>query len=159
MSNPELKADTGIVVASLSEEAVKVEVFPISKNILTPDEAKEIGLKFIKPKSSKKIAVWCGGISIRFKDYHIVTNSREIESCIEKTKKLDTQAQKGIWLSITRNLHRYTDEELNHHYEETDKQWFDWCNDAVIWYAYNVVLFKKGIPASEVTAEMEESIH
>ena len=161
MSMPELKPDAGIVVASRRESdgAVKIESFPVGKNVLTPEEAVEQGLPIIKPTSTKKIGVWCGGISTRFKDYIVITSAKEITQSIKNGEKLDEQERKRIWVSILRELNRYTDEELNAHYEATDQEWRDWCNDAVLFYAYNAIIFKKGIPSVELSTEQKKTAH
>jgi hypothetical protein len=153
MTTPEMKPDAGILVASVRESdgAVKIESFPISENVLTPQEAVEQGLHIIKPTSTKKIGVWCGGIAERFKEYSIISSAKEITGMIKNAEKLEEKERKHIWVSILRELHKHTDEQLNAHYEAQSQEWRDWCNDAVLFYAYNAVIFKKGIPSMELT--------
>jgi hypothetical protein len=153
MNATEMKPDAGVVIASVCESdgAVKIESFPLGKNVLTPDEAREQGLPIIKPNSKKKIGIWCGGIGTRFNEYSIISTAKEITGMIKNAEKQNEAERKHIWVSILRELNRYTDEELNAHYEATDQAWRDWCNDAVLFYAYNAVIFKKGIPSMELT--------
>jgi hypothetical protein len=152
------KPDSGIVIASLNESngAVGIETFLIGDdNILTPQEAKDKGLKCIKNSSTKEFGILCRGIGERFKDYIIISTPKEVTDLIEQAEEKDEQESRRIWLGIIRELNRYTDEELNAHYEAKDKEWRDWCTDAVLFYAYNAVIFGKGVPAVEITKEQK----
>ena len=81
-STIEMKPDSGILAVSRRESdgAVKIESFPVGNpNVLTPAEAVEQGLPIIKPNSTKKIGIWCGGIGSRFKDYSISLPQRRLQ--------------------------------------------------------------------------------
>jgi len=127
--------------------------------LLTPEEAVEQGLPIIKPTSTKKIGIWCGGISTRFKEYIIMTTAKQVHQAVKTSKKLDEQQRKRIWVNILRELTKYTDEELHAHYEATDQEWRNWCDDAILFYAYNSIIFNKGIPSVELSAEQKTSAH
>jgi hypothetical protein len=149
-----MNPDARIAVASVRESdgAVKIESFSTGNpNILSVCEAQAQGLPIIKPTSSKQIGVWCGGIGTRFKEYIILSTAKEITAQIKSAEKLGEQDRKRIYICVLRNLNKYTDEELNAHYEATDQVWRDWCNDAILFYAYNAVIFKKGIPSMELS--------
>jgi hypothetical protein len=150
----ELKPDNSILVVSGNDtrREVKVESFPIGTNLLTPQEAREQGLSLPK-KSKKEVAVWCGGIASCFNEYRIMTSTEVIEKTIKNAEKSCEAERKRIWVSITRQLHKHTAEQLNAHYERNSQEWRDWCDDCVLWYAYNAILFKKGIPVMEMSAE------
>ena len=151
MTDYEMKPDTGLLVASVRESdgAVKLESYPVSNN-LTPQEAHAQGLKFVNPTSTEKIALWGGGIAHRFKGYAIVTTVKEIDDVIHIIEKKDKIESKRIWVAILRNLHKYTDEELNSNWEASNQAWSNWCDDAALFFAYNVVIFGKGIPAMDL---------
>jgi len=149
-----MNTDAGIIAVSVRESdgAVKIESFPTGNpNILSVCEAQSQGLPIIKPTSSKKIGVWCGGIGTRFKEYIILSTAKEITAQIKSAEKLGEQDRKRIYVSVLRNLNKYTNEELHAHYEATNQEWRDWCNDAILFYAYNAVIFKKGIPSVELS--------
>jgi hypothetical protein len=150
--NTEMKPDAGIIVASVCDEGVKIESFPIGKNVLTPQEAKEQGLQIIKPTSKKEVAIWCGGISERFKEYSVICCPNQITKTIKIAEKHTEQERKHIWVSIIRQLNIYTNEQLNAHYEAQNNEWRNWCDDVALFYSYNAVIFKKGIPAMELTS-------
>jgi hypothetical protein len=148
------KPDAGIIVLSGNMEEtnqVKVEKFPMSKNILTPEEAFNQGLSTILPNSKKRIAVWAGGISKRFEEYCVQTTPKEITDATIKAEEKDNVLQKQIWVQLLRNLHKYTDAELNDNWNKANQNWRDWCNDVVLYFAYNSIIFGKGIPAMELT--------
>ena len=148
-----MKPDAGIVATVRERDgAVKIESFLTGNpNVLTLKKAKKQGLLTVKPNSTKEIGIWCGGISNRFKEYSVISTAKEITGVIKSVEKQDEKERKHTWVSILRELSRYTDEELNAHYEATDQAWRDWCSDAVLFYAYNAVIFKKGIPSMELT--------
>ena len=145
--------ETGILVVSGDENGVSVETFRVSKDILSVAEAEEQGLSIVNPYSNDAIGVWCGGISNRFKDYIIVTTSKQITEYIELVEKKTEKDRKLAWVQITRNLNKYSDDELNHHYETSSQEWSDWGDDAVLFFAFNSVIFNKGIPAVNINAE------
>jgi len=158
----ELKEDKGLLVVSQrsSDDAVKIETFPIGQdNILTCEEAIAQGCPIMKPTSTKKIGVWCSGIGKRFAEYVVVSTPKEITSSRKRAEKQTEEERKRIWVSILRELNRYTDAELNAHYEASSQEWRNWCNDAVLFYAYNAVIFKKGVPCFELPKEKIAEAH
>ena len=158
----ELKEDKGLLVASVRESdgAVKIESFPIGQdNILTREEAIAKGCPILKPTSTKKIGIWCSGIGKRFAEYVVVSTAKEIEKFRKSAERQNEEDRKKVWVNILRELNRYTDAELNAHYEVSSKEWRDWCNDAMLFYAYNSVIFKKGIPCFELPKEELAKAH
>jgi hypothetical protein len=115
--------------------------------ILTVEEARAKGMETVDSASTEFIAVVCGGIAERFSDYLVVTTPQEIDKGVYSAKEKSVKEQKRIWVDILRNLTRYTDEELERHERDRTPEWDEWCNDAVLFFAYNHVVFKKGIPA------------
>jgi len=46
---------------------------------------------------------------------------------------------------------KYTDEQLNKHFNEKNNDWDNWCNDVALFYAYRHVLFPtKPIPIARL---------
>jgi len=115
--------------------------------LLTPDEARARGMETVDSASTEKIAVVCGGIAERFSEYLVVTTPKEIDEAVNKAEGKSVPLQKRIWVSVLRSLTQYTNEELERHERERGLEWDNWCNDAVLFFAYNAVVFKKGIPA------------
>ena len=152
MTDYEMKPETKLLAISVRESdgAVELESYPVSNN-LTPQEAHAQGLKIVNPTSTKKIALWGGGIAHRFKEYAFVTTAKEIDDMINKIKKKDEIERKRVWVRVLRELHKYTNEELNANWEASNQAWSDWCCDAAIFFAYNAVIFGKGIPSMEIT--------
>jgi hypothetical protein len=150
-----MNADNTMLVVSGSKTngEVKFEVFPVNTTtLLTPQEAKDQGLAILgKPSKKKNVAVWCGLIASRFHEYQVITSNAEIHDAIKSAEKCSKEELKRIWVNITRQLHKHSDEQLNAHYEIKNEDWENWCADSVLWFAYNAVLFKKGVPVIQIT--------
>ena len=115
--------------------------------LLTPKQARERGIEMISPTSTEPIGVMCGGISPRFKDIMIITTPTYLEGCREEAMKKSKPERKIIWKEVLSNLLRYTNEELDLHREQTTEEWSDWCDDVIIFYAFNNLIFGKAVPA------------
>jgi hypothetical protein len=115
--------------------------------LLTLEEANAKGMETLDSASTEKIAVVCGGIAERFNDYLVVTTPKEIDDMVNEAEELSVKEQKMNWVLLLRSLTQYTNEELERHERDRTPEWSDWCNDAVLFFAYNAVVFKKGIPA------------
>jgi hypothetical protein len=115
--------------------------------LLTPDEARARGIETLSPTHTEPIGLICGGISPRFKDIMIITHPTDLEDCREEAMKKSEPERRRIWKEVLRNLLRYTDEELDRHREQSTQEWKDWCDDVAIFYAYNNLIFGKGVPA------------
>lgn len=144
---------SSFVCVSVDDEGVKVNTFPTSNNnILTLQEAN--GKHEILQSTSQEQGGLCGGdISSRFKKYLVMTTPKILHEQIDKIKKQTEMEKKRIFVEILQNLHKWTDDELNSHYEQKNKDWYFWCDDVVLYFAYNAVIFNKGIPFVEMTAE------
>ena len=97
-----------------------------------------------------EFVVTCQGISDRFKAYAVLTTDDQIkelldiyEHCI---RKVTAQAYRKCFVELT----KYTDDDLEFHYQLCDNVWKNWCNDVVIFYAMRYVLFNTLIPISEL---------
>jgi hypothetical protein len=139
-------------------------IIPTEHNtILSIDEAISQGLPILNKKnhnnsSEKNIVLCCDLISPKFKEFLVATSVAEIEDFMKNLEKKPLEKCKIIWVNILRNLVKYSADELTVHYEQNDKEWVDFCNDVMLWYCYNAIVFKKGIPAMEITDEMRQKI-
>jgi len=97
----------------------------------------------------QNVAVCCEMIAPKFKDFMVKTSVAEITDMVEKIETLSLEEVRNIWLLVLRNLMKYSTDELIKLYNKQNQEWFDFCNDAVLWFCYNAVLFKKGIPVVE----------
>jgi len=95
-------------------------------------------------------ALSCAQIHERFKEYAVKTTHTEMKAIIELAMRQAREEQMFIFRSIFRALVKYTDEELNTHYNNKDKEWQDWCNDVALFYVYRFVLLHKLIPIFKV---------
>jgi len=154
-----LKEDKNVWVISI-DDAVKTESFPIGQdNILTPDEAIAQGCPIMKHTSNKKIGIWCGGIGKRFAEYVVVSTPNEIEHSRKMAEEQTEEDRNRVWVGILRELNRYTDAELKAHYEVMSEEWREWCDNAMLFYAYNSVIYKKGISCFEQSKQEIENAH
>lgn len=124
--------------------------------LLSPEEARARGMETIDSTSTETIALICGGIHPRFKEVAIVTTPKEVDDTVKLAEAQPEIERRRIWKKVLTNLTKYSDEEFNSHYSNNTQEWMDWCDDAVIFFAYNAVIFKKGIPAiTNLTAEQK----
>jgi hypothetical protein len=132
--------------------------------ILSIDEATSQGLPILNKKnhknsSEKNVALCCDLISPAFKEFLVATSVAELEEHIERVKSRPLKESKIVWVNILRNLTKYSADELVILYETKNQEWRDFCNDVALWYCYNAVIFKKGIPVCDLTDEMKAKIH
>lgn len=83
----------------------------------------------------------CGQIHKRFKEYVVKTTDKEIKEMVEKAKNDDKEKVKFIFTKTFENITKYSDKELNEHYEKKTEEWFNWCNDVALFYCSRFVLF------------------
>ena len=122
--------------------------------LLSPEEARARGMETIDPTSTETIALTCGGIHPRFKDTAVVTTPKEVNDTVKLAETTTERERRRIWKETLTSLTQYSDEEFNSHYSNNTQEWKDWCDDAIIFFAYNAIIFKKGIPAiTNLTAE------
>lgn len=124
-------------------------------NILSVEEAHTRGLQILNRENrlnpnDKNIAVCCDLIAPKFKEFYVATSVIEIEELIEDIKTYPLEQIKIIWVNVLRNLMRYNADELRNLYHQQNDEWFNFCTDVVLWYCYNAILFKKGIPVVEL---------
>lgn len=98
----------------------------------------------------KNVAVCCELIAPKFKNFVVKTSIAEITELVEEVKTYSSEEVRNCWLSVLRSLMKYSTDELIKLYNKQNDEWFDFCNDAVLWFCYNSVLFKKGIPVIEL---------
>ena len=88
------------------------------------------------------IYLMCGDIHPRFKEYCVQTTHKEIMEGFESAQQSSLEERKGIFRSVYVALTKYTDDELNQHWESQTQEWTDWCNDVALFYVYRRLLFE-----------------
>ncbi len=88
----------------------------------------------------------CGQIHKRFKEYVVKTTDKEVKDAIGRAEKEDKVKVTYIFKLTYENITKYTDEELNQHYEKNTKEWQDWCNDVLLFFTHRYVLFGSKFP-------------
>ncbi len=108
--------------------------------------------KFAKKISKRKHALTCCDIHKRFKEYAVITSDKEVKDSIKECEKEPIETVKFRFKLIYKSLMKYSDSELNKHYEAKNQIWQDWCNDVVLFYAHRFVIFegKLFIPIMEL---------
>jgi len=123
--------------------------------ILSVEEAIAEGLTILdennhnNPKE-QNVAICCELIAPKFEKFIVKTSVAEITEMVEKIKTYPLERVRDVWLLVLRNLMKYSTDELIELYNKQNKEWFDFCNDAMLWFCYNSVLFKKGIPVMKL---------
>lgn len=98
--------------------------------------------KFIKKLKKQKHALICTDINKRFKEYAVITSDKEVKDTVKECEKEPIEVVKFRFKLIYKSLMKYTDRELNQHFEAKDQEWQDWCNDVVLFYAHRFVIFE-----------------
>ena len=88
------------------------------------------------------IYLTCNDIHPRFKEYCVQTTHKEIMECFAGAEKSSLEERKKIFRSVYVELTKYTEPELNQHYESKTQKWTDWCNDVALFYMYRRLLFE-----------------
>jgi len=120
-------------------------------NILSVEEAYTKGHQIVNRENypnpnDKNVAVCCDLIAPKFKEFYVATSVIEIEETIQDIETYPLEQLKIIWLNVLRNIMKYNVDDLRNLYQQQNDEWFNFCNDVVLWYCYNAVLFKKGVP-------------
>lgn len=131
---------------TLTQEQIQSAVEAGTAKLVPPIGRKKKG------KTAVKVFLWCGGIADRFKEYLVATPQVALEEQIATVKRRSNKESKAIYVSVLRNLHQWTDEQLHKNYVAKNGAWENWCDDCVLFFAYNHILFNKGIPAVEPPA-------
>ena len=65
---------------------------------------------------------------------------------LDQAYRKTTPQRRRKWKAVLYNLLQYTDEELALHRERQTQEWENWCNNVVLFYAYNNIIFKEKAP-------------
>jgi hypothetical protein len=99
-------------------------------------------------------AVNCGEIHPRFEKYNVKTTDEDITNIRNRALNTEKKELGLAWGSCFRELAKWSEEALYKIYEENNKDWENWCDDAVLFYCYRSVLFPdKLIPIQPVTEQ------
>lgn len=115
--------------------------------------------KYLTTTPPANFAVKVGEINKLFLEYLVITNTKTIETAIESLSKNSKFKNNSIINSIYFQLCKYNPKVLNSIYIRKNKQWDDWCNDAVLFFACRFVMDGIPIPVidiSKLTSDMEE---
>jgi len=81
-------------------------------------------------------------IDKKFKEYIVLTTFQEIEDAVKRYSILDKTTNMKTLGSCFNKLTKYSEEELNSCYENKNKDWQNWCDDVIIFYAIRSVIFR-----------------
>jgi len=136
----------------------------MNSNILTIAEASNEGFEIINSKNQanpnrKNLLLHGKFIHKKFSEFCVATSVNEIEECMKTLEGRDMKECKRMWLSVLTELSKYSNEQLTFHYERSDTEWRNWCDDCLLWFCYNARVFGKGIPGSYLPDDLENSLH
>jgi hypothetical protein len=127
--------------------------------LITPERATELGIQRIHSESTERIGIMCGGINERFKEIVIESSAKEISRMIDLAFSKSKEEQRTTWKKVLLNLLKYSNEELKIHFINQSQEWVKWCNDVLVFYSFNVAIFKKGVPAITLNDESAERLN
>ena len=83
-----------------------------------------------------------------FGDICVKTNDKDVRSCVLlfQERKNYTNNLDKLLERVRKNLLKYNKEELNQFIEKNSKEWSEWADDLVIFYACKYVLDRSPIP-------------
>ena len=85
-------------------------------------------------------------ITDRLKHFFVKTTKKEIDDNIKSALKENNEERKKMYASVCREVLKYTSAQLGKHCENNTNEWRDWCNDLLLFFVYNCVVFGKAIP-------------
>ena len=108
---------------------------------------KVVGFENSKDLKLQEITLCCAVIDERFSEYYVITNKNKFEKLINDASDESRENKILMFKILHENINKYTDEQLNKHFNEKNNDWDNWCNDVALFYAYRHVLFPtKPIP-------------
>lgn len=93
-----------------------------------------------------KINVYAGGVNEKYHQFIVKTTIKEINDLLKSYEDYDDALVRHMFISTSRELNKYTVEELVKHADDNTKEYGDWNNDVVIFYVAKFLLFNVPIP-------------
>ena len=124
---------------------------------MIPKTMKVVGFENSKDLKSQEITLCCAVIDERFSEYYVITNKNKFEKLINDASDESRENKILMFKILHENVNKYTDEQLNKHFNEKNNDWDNWCNDVALFYAYRHVLFPtKPIPIAHPSFNCEK---
>lgn len=95
-------------------------------------------------EKGKKLIVPAIYVNERFHEYAIlITDEKGFTECCNRLKDKSIEEVLPKLIAITRNIMKYSDEELNEHYKASNQAFVDWGNDIILFYIHRSAIDNK----------------
>lgn len=83
-----------------------------------------------------------------FGDICVKTNDKDVRSCVLlfQERKKNINDLDNLLEKVRKNLLKYSKKELLEFIDKNSKEWYEWADDLVIFYACKYVLDGTGVP-------------
>jgi len=128
----------------------------MNSEILSVEELLQPGvdlLQNVRNPNERNLMLTGELINPKFSAFRVLTSMNEIQDVLKHIHNEPIEEVKHAWVICLKDLTRFSSDELIKHYNKNNKIWKEWCSDVVMWYCYNAIVFKKGIPV--ITASDE----
>lgn len=98
----------------------------------------------------------CIDIHPKLASYGVQTTHSEVMDLIATSKADSIENTKRIYVGSLRNLVRWSESELNMHYQKKNQHWINFCNDVILFYVARHILLKKEIPIMLYNSDSED---
>ena len=112
-----------------------------------PKTMKVVGFENSENLKIQELTLCCAVIDERFSEYYVKTSKTKFEKSIADASNQSRDQKILMFKILHENINKYTDEQLDNHFNEKNNDWDNWCNDVALFYAYRHLLFPtKPIP-------------
>ena len=95
-------------------------------------------------EKGKKLIIPAKYVSERFHEYGIlIIDTAIFTECWNRLKGKEKVETIPILMAITRNIMKYSDEELNEHYKASNQAFKDWGDDIILFYIHRAAMDDK----------------
>lgn len=92
--------------------------------------------------TEENIGLACSHIHSKLSEYVIKTTYKSIQDMIQRIENEKNEVKmRLVFRKLYTNLTKYSEYDLDQHYQKQTKEWQDWCNDVLIFYCNRYVLF------------------
>ena len=92
------------------------------------------------------INVYAGGVNEKYNQFIVKTTDKEIKDLFKSYEDYDDALVRHMFISTSRELNKYTVDELIKHANANTQEYNDWNNDVVLFYVAKFMLFNVPIP-------------
>jgi len=92
-------------------------------------------------EKGKKLIIPAKYVNERFSEYAIlITSEDDFTECCNRLKGKSIEEVLPKLIAITRNIMKYSDKELNEHYEANNQAFKDWGDDVILFYIHRAAM-------------------